>query len=97
MTTTRLITVREARAILGIARSTLEKRVIEGSLPDAARLGNRRVWPVTEIQIIADCIAAGATDSELREISARIMAARKFKADAALAAIEGAATKSLIA
>ena len=95
--TTRLITVREARDILGIARSTLEKRVIEGTLPDAARMGNRRVWPATEIQTIADCIAAGATDDMLREISARIMAARKFRADAAMAAIEGASTKSLIA
>ena len=90
--TTRLIDVRGARDILGIARSTLEKRIIEGTLPDSARMGNRRVWPLLEIQTIADCIAAGATDDMLREICGRIMAARKFRADAALAAIEGAST-----
>jgi len=58
--TDRLLSVREACALLGISRSTLYKYIFEGTGPRSVHVGKRRLFRRSDL----DAWIASLTDSE---------------------------------
>lgn len=65
----------------GMARSTLYVRIKQGLWTKPVRLGARSVgWPASEVLAINAARIAGKSDDEIRELVAKLEAARKSAA-----------------
>jgi len=63
----------------GLSRSTIYLRIQEGTFPKPVNLGARAVgWPSTEVAAINAARIAGKSDAEIRELVAKLEAARKI-------------------
>ncbi|ABB75474.1 transcriptional regulator, AlpA family [Nitrosospira multiformis ATCC 25196] len=66
------------KAESGASRSTIYLRIQQGLWPKPVRLGPRSVgWPASEVAAINAARIAGKTDDEIRELVAKLEAARK--------------------
>lgn len=65
-------------AATGDARSTLYAKISEGLFVSPVRIGRRSVaWPALEVQTINNARISGKSDDEIRELVAKLEAARK--------------------
>lgn len=68
----------DVMAWLAIGRSLVYSQVATGRLPEPVKLGLRAVgWPSHEIGQVVAARIAGATDAEIVELVAGMVAARK--------------------
>ncbi len=66
------------KAATGLSRSTLYLRVAHGLFTHPVSLGGRAVgWPAQEIAALNAARIAGKPDAEIRELVAKLEAARK--------------------
>jgi prophage regulatory protein len=74
-------TILRLRAILsstGLSRSTIYLRISQGVFPKPVSLGGRAVgWPAIDVETINAARIAGKSDREVRELVAKLEAARK--------------------
>ena len=62
---------------LGVSKSTVYKQAADGLLPKFIRIGRRATaWPALELSQIFEARASGASNDEVRELVASLMAAR---------------------
>lgn len=65
----------------GYSRSTVYLRIAQGLWPKPVSLGARAVgWPASEIAAVNAARIAGKTDDEIRDLVAKLEAARKLAA-----------------
>ncbi len=68
-------------ATTGLGRATIYDFVQRGLLPPALRIGSKLAfWPVDEIDRVMAARIRGASDAEIRELVAEIVAARADRA-----------------
>jgi prophage regulatory protein len=66
---------------LGLSRTTVHRRIIDGLFPRPVSLGGRAVgWPAHEIEAVKAARIAGQSDEEVRALVDRLHAARKVAA-----------------
>ena len=69
------------KASTGLSRSTVYLRIAQGVFPRPVSLGARAVgWPAHEVAALNAARIAGKPDSEIRELVAKLEAARKTAA-----------------
>lgn len=62
----------------GLSRSTIYLRIAEGIFPKPVSLGSRAIgWPDGEVAALNAARIAGKSDSEVRDLVAKMEAARK--------------------
>ena len=62
----------------GLARSTIYLRVAQGEFPKPVSLGGRAVgWPASEVAALNSARIAGKSNAEIRDLVAKLEAARK--------------------
>ena len=65
----------------GLSRSTIYLRIAQGVFTKPVSLGGRAVgWPAHEVAALNDARIAGKPDAEIRELVAKLEAARKAAA-----------------
>jgi prophage regulatory protein len=65
-------------ASTGLSRSTIYLRVAQGVFPKQVSLGDRAVgWPASEVAALNAARIAGKSDAEVRDLVAKLEAARK--------------------
>jgi prophage regulatory protein len=65
-------------ASTGLSRSTIYLRVAQGVFPKPVSLGARAVgWPASEVAALNAARISGRSDSEIRDLVAKLEAARK--------------------
>ena len=65
----------------GLSRSTIYLRIAQGVFPKPVSLGGRAVgWPAHEVAALNAARIAGKPDAEIREMVAKLEAARKAAA-----------------
>lgn len=68
---------KQVEADTGYSRSTIYLRITQGLFPRPVRLGLRAVgWPAREIAAMNQARVAGKSDVDLRELVAKLEAAR---------------------
>jgi prophage regulatory protein len=66
------------KAATGLSRSTVYLRISHGVFPHPVNLGGRSVgWPAHEVAALNAARIAGKPDAEIRELVAKLEAARK--------------------
>ena len=69
---------KQVQARIGLSRSTLYLRIAEGTFPKPVSLGARAVgWPANEVEALNAARIAGKTNSEIRNLVAKMESARK--------------------
>ena len=69
---------KQVQARIGLSRSTLYLRIAEGTFTKPVSLGARAVgWPAHEVAALNAARIAGKPDAEIRELVAKLEAARK--------------------
>jgi prophage regulatory protein len=69
---------KQVQVHVGLSRSTLYLRIAEGTFPKPVSLGARAVgWPANEVEALNAARIAGKTNSEIRNLVAKMEAARK--------------------
>ena len=69
------------KASTGLSRSTIYLRIAQGVFPRPVSLGARAVgWPAHEVAALNAARIAGKPDTEIRELVAKLEAARKTAA-----------------
>ena len=69
------------KAATGLSRSTIYLRITQGVFTHPVSLGARAVgWPDHEVAALNSARIAGKPDSEIRELVAKLEAARKAEA-----------------
>ena len=69
------------KASTGLSRSTIYLRIAQGVFPRPVSLGARAVgWPASEVAALNAARIAGKPDTEIRELVAKLEAARKTAA-----------------
>jgi prophage regulatory protein len=64
--------------ITGLSRSTIYLRIAQGVFTKPVSLGGRAVgWPASEVAALNAARIAGKSDAEVRELVAKLEAARK--------------------
>jgi prophage regulatory protein len=63
-------------ARLGLTRPTIYKKIGAGLLPRPVKVGDVSVWPSNETDAVIAAQIRGASDDELRQIVADLVAAR---------------------
>ncbi len=62
----------------GLSRSTIYLRVAQGEFPKPVSLGGRAVgWPASEVAALNSARIAGKSNAEIRDLVAKLEAARK--------------------
>ena len=65
----------------GLSRSTIYLRIAQGEFPKPVSLGGRAVgWPASEVAALNAARISGKSDSEVRDLVAKLEAARKTAA-----------------
>lgn len=73
---------RQVQAESGYSRSTIYLRIQQGLWPKPVKLGARAVgWPAREVASLNAARIAGKSDTEIRELVAKLQAARFQAAD----------------
>jgi len=71
----------DVKASTGLSRSTIYLRITQGVFPKPVSLGGRAVgWPAHEVAALNAGRIAGKPDAEIRELVAKLEAARKAAA-----------------
>ena len=66
------------KANTGLSRSTIYLRIAQGEFTKPVSLGGRAVgWPASEVAALNAARIAGRTNSEIRDLVARLEAVRK--------------------
>lgn len=69
------------KAAIGLSRSTLYLRIANGVFTHPVSLGGRAVgWPASEVAAVNAAWISGKSDAEVRDLVARMEAARKTAA-----------------
>lgn len=69
---------KQVQTRIGLSRSTLYLRIAEGTFTKPVSLGARAVgWPASEVTAVNAARIAGKSDAEIRELVAKLEAARK--------------------
>ena len=69
------------KASTGLSRSTIYLRIAQGVFPRPVSLGARAVgWPASEVVALNAARISGRSDAEIRELVAKLEAARKTAA-----------------
>lgn len=72
---------KQVQTRIGLSRSTLYLRIAEGTFTKPVSLGARAVgWPASEVTAVNAARIAGKSDAEIRELVAKLEAARKAAA-----------------
>ena len=73
-----ILRIRQVGEATGLARSTIYALVSDGRFTPPVKLSQRAVgWPLAEVSAINGARIAGKSDGEIREIVARLEAARR--------------------
>ena len=71
----------QAKRESGLGRSSIYSNISDGTFPPPVRISDRAVgWPDVEIAAINAARIAGKTKDEIRELVAKLVAARKTAA-----------------
>lgn len=66
------------KTITGLSRSSIYLRVAQGQFPKPVSLGGRAVgWPASEVAALNAARIAGKSNAEIRDLVAKLEAARK--------------------
>jgi prophage regulatory protein len=75
--TLKIIRRKQVEARVGLSRSSIYAAIAQGTFPKPVNIGARAVgWPAHECDEIIAARVAGKADSEIRELVARLVAAR---------------------
>jgi predicted DNA-binding transcriptional regulator AlpA len=77
----RLLPIAAVQSIIGLKKSSVHERIKAGLLPAAIPIGKRAVrYSSDEVQAVAEAMAAGLVDDEIRALIRRQHAARQARA-----------------
>lgn len=72
-----LLRLPEAAAFTGCKRAGFYDRIADGLMPEGVNIGGqRRAWPVGELEQVNQARIAGKTDDEIRELVVKLESAR---------------------
>jgi prophage regulatory protein len=67
------------KASTGLSRSTIYLRIAQGEFPRPVSLGGRAVgWPASEVAAVNAARISGKSNSEIRDLVMKLVAARKI-------------------
>ena len=76
-----ILRLRQVQSRIGLSRSTIYLRIVNGVFTHPVSLGGRAVgWPAQEVAALNAARIAGKPDAEIRELVAKLEAARKAAA-----------------
>lgn len=71
-----LLRQRDVQRILAMGRTALHGNTKKGLVTPALRRGRTLLWPADEIAAINDAFIAGSSESELKDLVKKLLAAR---------------------
>lgn len=81
MSVTPMLDLPTVSASFGVGRSQTYKFIENKLLTPPVKIGKRSLWPAHEIEVLQKARIAGRPESELRELTKRLIEARVTAAD----------------